>query len=308
MGSTRIACLRSFLHHGHEFELYTYKQFAGIPDGIKLRDANKIIPASEVSRFGKDLAPFSDLFRYALLKQEGGWWCDIDTICLTSSIPKVEEAWSLESPKLNTEEVGNGQICLKKDSPLAQELCSRSVTLSAKPLKRRESLGPLLFTETIRDLGLEKNKNANSELFYPYKWLDSFKLWLPEYRHEVESRVSDSYFLPLYQSFPAYCGLDLLKIPPKGSYLYCFLEQYSAIEENTEVYDATYVRDAIQSYLKENSTWTFRELSILCGPDIFKELNLTGPRPKLHSRIKTKIRAWGSKILHSIYGVKIKRQ
>lgn len=76
--------LRSFLAHGHEVHLYTYGKVAGVPAGTLALDANEIVPAEKIFRFRGDgsYAAFSDLFRYALLDAEGGWWVDTDVVCL----------------------------------------------------------------------------------------------------------------------------------------------------------------------------------------------------------------------------------
>ena len=77
-------CVRSFLHHGHEFHLYVYDDVQGIPDGATVKDANEILPESEIFRLKKrgELGPFSDWFRYALLAKHGGFWADMDMVCL----------------------------------------------------------------------------------------------------------------------------------------------------------------------------------------------------------------------------------
>jgi Glycosyltransferase sugar-binding region containing DXD motif len=75
------ACIRSFLKHGHEFCLYSYTPVEGVPWGVDVRDANEVVPSFNIQRF-QNLANFSDMFRYALLFKEGGWWVDLDVYCL----------------------------------------------------------------------------------------------------------------------------------------------------------------------------------------------------------------------------------
>ncbi|MDD9855316.1 MAG: hypothetical protein OXU88_03945, partial [Gammaproteobacteria bacterium] len=61
-------CARSFMHHGHEFILYVYDEPAGVPDGVRVADANAILPASAVFMHNiGTYAIFSDWFRWALL-------------------------------------------------------------------------------------------------------------------------------------------------------------------------------------------------------------------------------------------------
>lgn len=80
-------CLRSFVAAGHPVHLYSYGQLENVPQGVTLQDAGDILPRSLVfqNQLGKgqgSLAAFSDLFRYKLLLDRGGWWVDADVFCL----------------------------------------------------------------------------------------------------------------------------------------------------------------------------------------------------------------------------------
>jgi hypothetical protein len=81
LGTMEKLSVASYLACGHEFHVYSYGPCANVPRGTMVKDANEILPESEVSRF-KHLAHFGDWFRYNLLYQKGGWWVDIDTVCL----------------------------------------------------------------------------------------------------------------------------------------------------------------------------------------------------------------------------------
>ncbi|WP_104384987.1 glycosyltransferase [Sphingobacterium sp. HMA12] len=87
IGSTlskiELLCINSFLQNGHDFYLYIYDEIKNIPEGVKIRDANQIIPKNEIFLDSSDSwAAFSDWFRYKLLYTHGGWWTDLDVICL----------------------------------------------------------------------------------------------------------------------------------------------------------------------------------------------------------------------------------
>jgi len=75
-------CIRSFLAHGHEFDLYTYGPVVGVPDGTRIEDANEIVPYERVAKFTEVGGGFSDFFRFSLLAKRGGWWMDMDMVCL----------------------------------------------------------------------------------------------------------------------------------------------------------------------------------------------------------------------------------
>jgi Glycosyltransferase sugar-binding region containing DXD motif len=80
-------CFASFLKNGHQIHLYAYETIAGLPEGVELKDARRILPEKKIFTYrrGKDrgnIAAFSNLFRYQLLYLKGGWWSDMDVICL----------------------------------------------------------------------------------------------------------------------------------------------------------------------------------------------------------------------------------
>jgi len=87
-----LLCINSFIAQGHEFHLWLYDDIETVlPVGIKIEDASLIIPASEVfsyseiNQFGHgkgSYAGFSDIFRYKLLYEKGGWWTDMDVVCI----------------------------------------------------------------------------------------------------------------------------------------------------------------------------------------------------------------------------------
>jgi glycosyltransferase involved in cell wall biosynthesis len=86
--------IRSFIKHGHEFHLWLYDDLeTPLPPEVILEDAGEIISRDKIFR-KKDIdpetgvgrgsvgAPFSDLFRYKLLYEKGGYWVDMDVTCL----------------------------------------------------------------------------------------------------------------------------------------------------------------------------------------------------------------------------------
>lgn len=79
--------LASFLHNGHAVHLYAYDDIADVPEGTMLMDAGEIISLADMrtmtsgERHGS-WAPFSNIFRYKLLHERGGIWCDTDVVCL----------------------------------------------------------------------------------------------------------------------------------------------------------------------------------------------------------------------------------
>ena len=79
--------ISSFLKCGHTFHLYCYKPIENVPPGTTVMDGNDIYPADAIFTYRTGFnegspAAFSNLFRYKLLLERGGWWVDLDVVCL----------------------------------------------------------------------------------------------------------------------------------------------------------------------------------------------------------------------------------
>ncbi|GIV35078.1 MAG: hypothetical protein KatS3mg031_2613 [Chitinophagales bacterium] len=93
MSRIELLTILSFIAQGHTFRLWVYDRIATpLPShGLQLADATSIIPAAEVFSYRKankyghgkgSYGGFSDIFRYKLLYEHGGWWVDMDVTCL----------------------------------------------------------------------------------------------------------------------------------------------------------------------------------------------------------------------------------
>jgi hypothetical protein len=275
LGPLRSACIASFVERGHRFELYTYDKVS-VPAGVILMNAAEIIPLHEVFYFANpktgrnDLGPFSDLFRFKLLFERGGWWSDVDTICLSHNLPPIQRAWAQEKPEYDPDAIGTSQIAFPKGDSIVGELYQRCLSLSKTAFREREALGPHLLSNTVRDLNLPKNSVGSPSSFYPVRWIEMFKLWLPQYREEIEERASSAFFLPIFQSFPQYIGLDLDRAPPMGSYLGEFCRRYGCFGQGKS-HDAQEILDGTRRFLNSNA-WAPKELAIVCGDQASREL------------------------------------
>jgi hypothetical protein len=87
LGLMERLAITSFLRHGHEFHLYCYEEIANVPEGTVVRDGSEVLPASSIFCYDQgpgagSVSAFSNLFRYKLLLERGGWWVDMDMVCL----------------------------------------------------------------------------------------------------------------------------------------------------------------------------------------------------------------------------------
>ncbi len=134
--------IASFLANGHEFHLYTYSKLRDVPEGTVIRDAEEIIPRSQVFRNAKanTFAAFSDFFRYKLLLDRGCWWVDVDMVCLRPFLFDDEYVFSSELD-LCRERTNSGVI----KTPMGSELVAYTWDVCQKKDKQNlawDEVGP----------------------------------------------------------------------------------------------------------------------------------------------------------------------
>jgi hypothetical protein len=277
------ACLNSFLDNGLGFDLYAYQELA-VPNGVRLRDAAEIVPKEEMFFFANphtrrpDVAPFVDYFRLLVLHRHGGWWCDVDTICRTGALPLGERAWSRQSPEYRPESVSNGQLHFEKGDSLLEVLIEEARQLRSN-YPRRESLGPELLSSVLKRMALPLDMGATADTFYPIRFIEAFKLWLPEFRDEVKLRTRDAVFVPVFQSFPTRFGLANDKLPPKRSYLGRLMKKH-APDITGPAHNAAAFRSAVRQWFKANPIF-IGQLRAVSPPGIEGWLDgVKPPRPE----------------------------
>ncbi|MGN7986075.1 glycosyltransferase [Pedobacter sp. 22226] len=98
LSTMELLSISSFLKNGHNVDIYAYEEISNIPKGVNLLDANLILDKKNIffdSSGG--IAAFSDWFRYKLLYEKGGWWVDMDMVCLKPFIIGDEYCFATEN-------------------------------------------------------------------------------------------------------------------------------------------------------------------------------------------------------------------
>jgi hypothetical protein len=89
-----ILSLKSFLGAGARVILYAYDRDLSVPGGVELHDAADILPVDILHRYNAGnpdaWARHSDLFRYVMLERFGGWYADLDVVCLADRLPATD--------------------------------------------------------------------------------------------------------------------------------------------------------------------------------------------------------------------------
>jgi len=155
-----LLTIQSHLAQGHVFRLWTYDQIiTPLPEGVMLADAAEIIPFKEVFSYrhtnafghGKgSYAGFSDIFRYKLLYERGGWWTDMDVTCLR---PFFTDKPYFFRPHHDLPVVGNVMKC-----PIGSELmrCCYEQAKAEVDADNTDWLRPIrILNDNIRELGLD---------------------------------------------------------------------------------------------------------------------------------------------------------
>lgn len=161
-------CAQSFLDHGHEFHLYTYADIDGVPEGVVIKDGNEIMPYSELTagalQFPESLA---DCFRYALLYKRGGWWVDMDTVCIRPFDFPDDVIFS--SPTSGERIFQNCSLRFPVGHPLMKAMWELTQqNLRSKRIKRAEAGGPIVLTEQIHKFGLQHLAQPGSRFSLPH--------------------------------------------------------------------------------------------------------------------------------------------
>jgi hypothetical protein len=161
--------IASFVANGHPFHLYTYEELDGVPEGAVIKDGREVLPYSWRFRDSHGtFSGFANAFRYKLLFERGGWWIDMDMVCLAPLEFADEYVFGLE-PDLT---VGSSIILVPPGSDLMRYAWERSRALRPwwrRLIRRRQpwgTTGPALFGEAVEACGLS-DRALEPAVFYP---------------------------------------------------------------------------------------------------------------------------------------------
>jgi hypothetical protein len=105
--------LQSMIRQGHPVKLYTYDDVATmqalVPPGVMVADATSVVPRSTYQQavVHSEIRYFSDIFRYAVLQEHGGWWLDTDIVLVKPLNFGAQHVFSAQWSG-----VENGHVCV----------------------------------------------------------------------------------------------------------------------------------------------------------------------------------------------------
>ncbi|WPU91654.1 glycosyltransferase [Mucilaginibacter sabulilitoris] len=166
-------CIQSFLDHGHEFHLYTYETVSNLPPKTQIFDAGSILPKEKIFTFdtgwGKgSVAGFADYFRLLLLQRNGGWWTDMDVVCLKPFDFAREIVFCSSTEGEYGSLANNSVFKVPKNAPFLDH-CIHRLSLGDISKMTYGSAGPFLFQSVIKELQLE-DQIVPYHYFNPISW------------------------------------------------------------------------------------------------------------------------------------------
>lgn len=172
-------CIRSFLDRGHPFRLYAYEEIADVPEGTEVRDGREILPADEIFVYQKGSgkgspSAFSNMFRYRLLLEKGGWWADLDAYCLRPLEFDEPHVVGREREKDGSLHVNCGLMRLPAGSPVAQ-FCWEECLKVDREAVRWGQIGPCLTARAISQSKVPV-RVLPPEGFYPIDYIHFHRL------------------------------------------------------------------------------------------------------------------------------------
>lgn len=252
-------CMRSFLDHGHAFDLYTYTFDIDVPQGVRLRDAAEILDNSEYFTYksgsGKGShSAFSNLFRYKLLYERGGWWVDTDVICLTKNIGHYDQFFARESPDI----VNGAVLRFEPRDPFLLSCLEETVKIRSRA--RWGEIGPRLITELLKQHGRFESAQPESTC-YPVHHNEAMELLRPESSGALSDRIKPSILLHVWNEVLRRHKIDKTLLPPSGSILRQFFEHHAVMGWNGE-YDHDALKDNFDS-VETDASRAHREKSVM---------------------------------------------
>ncbi len=218
-----ILSLKSLVATGARVVLYSYENDLVVPEGVELRDAREILSDEVLQRHNADSdkgwSRHSDLCRYIMLQRFGGWYVDLDVICLRDHLPSAEMYYA----RADAATIYNGIMKFPAGFAALGDLIAQAekilpVADKALTEEARVVLGPPLLSRVLRDHGLDDRAQPRARA-YEIPFQEALAFFNPAQCGEVEARLADSDFTHLWNG--AWTTLRIPKNygPPQGSWL-----------------------------------------------------------------------------------------
>lgn len=223
LSAYEILSLKSFLSAGARVILYAYDKSLAVPDGVELRDAAEVLPLDIFNRYNsgnaKAWARHSDLFRYVMLEKFGGWYADLDIVCLADALPQGEVYFG----RANEARIFAGLLKFPKGAAVLKELVAEAERLlpqadTMTEDKARAMIGTPLLSRMLQQHGLDRLAAPTRDA-YAIPFNEALAFFDPEQCEALLARLEGCTFTHLWNG--AWAALRIPKNygPPRGSLL-----------------------------------------------------------------------------------------
>ena len=193
-----------------------------VPPGVKLIDANRILSSDHFFTYREGGSPsaFANIFRYAVLRELGGWWIDTDVVLLDKTLPEEDEIWFARQ---DDDIINCAVMYARQDHPVMAR-CFDEARSAGKDVSWGQT-GPLLFTRVLNELELSI-RSAPKHAAYPTEWRNALDILIPEKTLEVEQLTKGSTFLHLWNEVLRRENVNKFEMPLQGTFLRQLAEQF----------------------------------------------------------------------------------
>ena len=226
-----FACFNSFLENGFTVNIWTY--FNELKDsnnyltkeGFIIKDAENVLPHTLLRSYDQgrergNISSFSNLFRYQLLINEGGWWFDADCFCI-KNVKYFENLTENNDFVLCREyenHVGSSVMYFNKKSILLEIHKEALFRTSKKKRLFWGEIGPNMITDVLKKENVYE-QTVDSHIFFGLK-AKNFKDLYSFDSNKLSEISKNALSIHLWNEISRKLLINKNKLPPKKSFLY----------------------------------------------------------------------------------------
>ena len=208
--------LLSFAATGARVLLYCSDMSLRVPDGVERVPVEELLSANTHAFTYDDsdrcVTPHSDLFRYAAVERFGGWYFDLDIICLRERLPQTKVYLVREADHI----VNAAVMKFPAHAPFLA--AAREEALRLWPQAGRLTIGPQLITRLAADHALDHLVQPRAKAF-EIGTTEIVSMFDPQACEELKARVAGSDFVHLWNEIWRRIRIPKNFGPPEGSFL-----------------------------------------------------------------------------------------
>lgn len=249
-------CAKSFVDGGHPIKLYTYEKVGNVPDGVEIVDGKTILEGRQFYRHDRSgsVAPFSDIFRFHLMKQAPReLWVDTDIYCWKPLDGEGDHVFGYEAPNRvnsavlrmppDSEALGRMLEFMDDEFPIPPFATPRQkkeyrdaaeagepVHISAMPWGL---WGPLGLSHFLKETGEVKHAQP-IEAFYPIHFRNR-NVFLKRPALTLRGLSEGTKTIHLWSPIKRFCGAKFGGYVPENSFLHNLMTKHGIERESGRV-------------------------------------------------------------------------